>query len=259
MTTSADFDRLLATASLVRQFSALISAGVSLVRSLRLLEENTSNRELAEVIADIRGRIDDGSTLSNAMAAHPDWFSPVGISLVKAGEVAGVLDETMERSADLLDRTVELAERFRLYRLLARMAEGVGGISASDCEAEIRRVLTDARERLDASLFCYNFGVMLASGVPIKLALSTAAEALDAASAAKVQEIADTCDTFEPFNETLAGRLEEVPGLPGVAMELFRVGLETGLLDIMSLRASDLLRLEVEREILSAMARCLQA
>ena len=82
-----------------RQFSTMINAGVPIVQSLAILKEQTESKVLAEVVVDLSKQVEGGSTLANALAAHPKIFSPIFINMVRAGETGGILDEVLDRLA----------------------------------------------------------------------------------------------------------------------------------------------------------------
>lgn len=96
-----------------RQFSTMINAGVSLVRCLDVLEQQTSNVGLKEIIRDIQSEVEGGATLSKSMSKYPRVFSELATGLVRAGEVGGVLDETLERLAMFLEKDLELRQKIK--------------------------------------------------------------------------------------------------------------------------------------------------
>jgi type IV pilus assembly protein PilC len=91
-----------------RQFSTMINAGLSLLRSLDILADQTPNATLAEVIRGVKTSVEKGMSLSEAMQKHPKVFDRLYVAMVRAGEVGGVLDATLVRLADTLERSVEL-------------------------------------------------------------------------------------------------------------------------------------------------------
>jgi type IV pilus assembly protein PilC len=96
-----------------RQLATMINSGLTLTRSLGVLEQQVENAELEKVIADIRSRVEEGSSLSGALEAHPKVFSHLYVSMVRAGEVGGALDETMVRLADTLEAAVRLRSKIK--------------------------------------------------------------------------------------------------------------------------------------------------
>ncbi|HKZ29162.1 MAG TPA: type II secretion system F family protein [Acidimicrobiia bacterium] len=91
-----------------RQFATMINSGLSLLRSLTILAEQTLNRAFRDVILDVKSSVEKGSSLSQALEKHPKVFPRLYTSMVKSGEVGGVLDETLERLALTLEAQVEL-------------------------------------------------------------------------------------------------------------------------------------------------------
>ena len=91
-----------------RQFATMINSGLSLLRSLTILAEQTPNRAFRDVILDVKSSVEKGSSLSQALEKHPKVFPRLYTSMVKSGEVGGVLDETLERLALTLEAQVEL-------------------------------------------------------------------------------------------------------------------------------------------------------
>jgi type IV pilus assembly protein PilC len=100
-------------AQFCRQFATMINAGVSLVRCLTVLQEQTTNPNLRAIIAEVRSDVEGGNTLSGAMAKYQRTFSDLAIGLVRAGEVGGVLDETLSRLAGFLEKDVELRRKVK--------------------------------------------------------------------------------------------------------------------------------------------------
>ena len=96
-----------------RQFATMINAGVSLVRCLDVLEQQSSSVRLKEIIRDIETEVEGGATLSRALAKFPATFSNLAVGLVRAGEVGGVLDETLDRLATFLEKDMELRRKVK--------------------------------------------------------------------------------------------------------------------------------------------------
>ena len=96
-----------------RQFATMINAGVSLVRCLSVLQQQTDNSRLREIIADVQNKVEAGETLSRAMMHHSNVFSALFIGLVRAGEVGGVLDETLDRLAQFLEADLKLKQKIK--------------------------------------------------------------------------------------------------------------------------------------------------
>ena len=96
-----------------RQFAVMIDSGLSLLRSLYVLEDQTENKVLAKVIAEVRQDVEKGSSLSQALGRHPKTFSRLYVSMVKAGETGGVLDKVLIELADTIEKQVELRQKIK--------------------------------------------------------------------------------------------------------------------------------------------------
>ncbi|PQV64928.1 type IV pilus assembly protein PilC [Abditibacterium utsteinense] len=96
-----------------RQFATMINAGVSLVRCLSVLEKQTTNTKLKDIIRDVQNRVEAGETLSRAMSHHPVAFSNLTLGLVRAGEVGGVLDETLDRLAQFMESDIRMRQKIK--------------------------------------------------------------------------------------------------------------------------------------------------
>jgi len=96
-----------------RQFATMINAGVSLVRCLAVLDNQTTNVKLKEVIRGIQSEVEGGATLSKSLMKYPKVFSNLFVGLVRAGEVGGVLDETLDRLAGFLEKDMELRRKIK--------------------------------------------------------------------------------------------------------------------------------------------------
>jgi type IV pilus assembly protein PilC len=96
-----------------RQFSTMINAGVTLVRCLTVLEEQTNSARLKQIIREIQYAVEGGETLSRALQRFPRVFSGLFIGLVRAGEVGGVLDETLNRLATFLEEDQKLRRKVK--------------------------------------------------------------------------------------------------------------------------------------------------
>ena len=96
-----------------RQFSTMIDAGVTLVRSLDVLAEQTQNPKLRRIIGDLRYEVESGNSLSKAMSKYPTVFSNLFVGLIRAGEVGGVLEESLQRLSTFLEKDVELRRKVK--------------------------------------------------------------------------------------------------------------------------------------------------
>jgi type IV pilus assembly protein PilC len=96
-----------------RQFATMLNSGLTLIRALAILAEQTENQNLARTIAEVRNDVEKGSSLSIALARHPKTFNRLYIAMVRSGEIGGVLDAVLTRLADTIEKQVELRRRVR--------------------------------------------------------------------------------------------------------------------------------------------------
>jgi type IV pilus assembly protein PilC len=96
-----------------RQLATLINAGLPLVQSLRNVVTQTENKAFQMVINKVISDVEGGIALSEALAKHPNVFSPVYINLVAAGETSGTLDKALERIANQQEKDAEITSKIR--------------------------------------------------------------------------------------------------------------------------------------------------
>lgn len=96
-----------------RQLSSMILTGLTLLEALQLLQKQSQNVALQDVITDIVERVSEGSSFSQALSNHRDVFSDVYIALVEAAETGGLLDKILVRLADNMERSEDLKKRIR--------------------------------------------------------------------------------------------------------------------------------------------------
>jgi type IV pilus assembly protein PilC len=96
-----------------RQLATMISSGLSILRALYVLEEQTENKFLKETIVQVRKDVEAGLSLSSAMEAHPKVFNPLFVAMTRAGEAGGLLEESLIRVADQLEKDASLRRQIR--------------------------------------------------------------------------------------------------------------------------------------------------
>jgi type IV pilus assembly protein PilC len=96
-----------------RQLATMIEAGVSVVAALVTLEDQTDDKYLQEVIADVRSDVESGVILSKAMARHPKVFNRLFVSMVQAGESSGTLDTVLDRVAIQIEKETQIKRRVK--------------------------------------------------------------------------------------------------------------------------------------------------
>ncbi len=98
-------------AVLYSQFADLLRAGVPALRSLDVLHKQTSNPVFKEVLREVREDLSSGQTLADAMAKHPNAFNPLHVSMIRAGEKGGFLEDVLVRIAVFTERQNELRNK----------------------------------------------------------------------------------------------------------------------------------------------------
>ncbi len=117
-----------------RQLATMLSAGLPIVTTLNVLEEQAADRRFREIIHTVRGGIERGGTLSGEIARHPAAFFSFYVNTVRSGEVSGVLDTSLNYLADYLEREYDLVQRVRtaatypLVVLVFTMMVAVGAV-----------------------------------------------------------------------------------------------------------------------------------
>jgi type IV pilus assembly protein PilC len=96
-----------------RQFATLIEAGVSIVSALAILEQQTEDKVLVPVIAEVRSDVESGSILSKALARHPRVFNRLFIAMIEAGEASGTLDKVLDRVAVQIEKETAIKRRVK--------------------------------------------------------------------------------------------------------------------------------------------------
>ena len=96
-----------------RQFATMIEAGLNVVSALVILESQTDDLALGVVIRDLRADVEAGLLLSEAMAKHPNVFSRLYVSMVEAGEAAGILDIVLDRVAFQIEKQEQIRRRVK--------------------------------------------------------------------------------------------------------------------------------------------------
>jgi type IV pilus assembly protein PilC len=96
-----------------RQLSTMVSSGMSLLRALYVIEEQTENEKLREVWINVRKDVEAGVSLSDALQRHPEAFNELYVAMVQAGETGGILDQTLVRVAEQLEKDAALRRQIK--------------------------------------------------------------------------------------------------------------------------------------------------
>ena len=96
-----------------RQFATMIEAGLNIVAALVILEQQTDDLYFATVVKELRADVEGGLLLSQAMQRHPKIFDRLFVSMVEAGEAAGILDEVLDRVAYQIEKSTQIKRRVK--------------------------------------------------------------------------------------------------------------------------------------------------
>jgi type IV pilus assembly protein PilC len=96
-----------------RQLATMVSSGMPIMRALHVLETQTQAKVLADTIGSVRKDVEAGLLLSDALGRHPKVFGPLYVSMVRAGETGGVLEECLMRVANQLEKDAALRRQVR--------------------------------------------------------------------------------------------------------------------------------------------------
>jgi type IV pilus assembly protein PilC len=96
-----------------RQLATMVSSGMSLLRTLYVLESQTESKKLKEAIVEVRKDVEAGLLFSAALERHPKVFGPLYVSMVRAGETGGMLEDALLRTADQLEKDDSLRRQVK--------------------------------------------------------------------------------------------------------------------------------------------------
>jgi type IV pilus assembly protein PilC len=96
-----------------RQLATMISSGLSILRALYVLEEQTENKFLKDTVIQVRKDVEAGLSLSGAMESHPKVFNPLFVAMTRAGEAGGLLEGSLMQVADQLEKEASLRRQIR--------------------------------------------------------------------------------------------------------------------------------------------------
>jgi type IV pilus assembly protein PilC len=96
-----------------RQFATMINAGLPLIQSLDILQAQQENRTFKKILKEIKDRVEEGSTLADAMGRHPKIFDDLFVNMVAAGEVGGILDTILNRLSAYMEKAMKLKRQVK--------------------------------------------------------------------------------------------------------------------------------------------------
>jgi type IV pilus assembly protein PilC len=107
-----------------RQLSTMVNSGMSLLRSLYVIEEQTENDKLRDIWIEVRKDVEAGLALSDSLAKHPDLFNDLYVAMVQAGETGGILDSTLVRVAEQLEKDAALRRQIKAAMIYPALIGG---------------------------------------------------------------------------------------------------------------------------------------
>jgi type IV pilus assembly protein PilC len=164
-----------------RQLSTLINAGLPILRSLRILEQQQKPGAMRLAIRYVADDVEGGATLSEAMSRHPRAYDRLYTNMVRAGEVGGVLDTILQRLADFMERSEALKRKVRgamIYpAAVITFACGVMGLLLTFVIPKFQEIFRDMGSRLpritvlllSSSAWVTSGGWMVLLGMPVGL------------------------------------------------------------------------------------------
>ncbi|TAA69174.1 type II secretion system F family protein [Planococcus salinarum] len=97
----------------LRQFSTLMRAGVTIVDSVKILSQQVESKPLRKTLVSIDEDLRKGNSLSDSLRKHPKIFEPLTINLIKAGELSGNIDESLDRLATYYDKAYQTRQKVK--------------------------------------------------------------------------------------------------------------------------------------------------
>jgi type IV pilus assembly protein PilC len=107
-----------------RQLSTMVNSGMSLLRALYIIEEQTENDKLRDIFIEVRKDVEAGLGLSDALRKHPEVFNDLYVAMVEAGETGGILDSTLLRVSDQLEKDAALRRQIKAAMMYPSLIGG---------------------------------------------------------------------------------------------------------------------------------------
>ena len=96
-----------------RQFATMVNSGLPILRAMSILADQSDSKELRKVLVDVRTDVEQGSSLSGALAKHPKAFNNLFVSMIRAGETGGLLDRVLVQLAEQIEKEVALRRQIK--------------------------------------------------------------------------------------------------------------------------------------------------
>jgi general secretion pathway protein F len=111
-----------------RQLATLLKSGITLIESLSAIVDQVESEKMKRVYGDVKSAVNEGSSLADALAQHPDVFDHLYVSMIRAGEASGALDQVLIRLANFMEAQARLKSKIMSAMLYPAIMVGVGGI-----------------------------------------------------------------------------------------------------------------------------------
>lgn len=135
-----------------RQLSTMINAGLPLVEGLNILGENLDNVTFADIVRHIQADVEGGETLTDAMAKHPRVFDTLYVSLIRAGEASGMLDQILMQLSTYLEKAATLQRKVKSAMIYPSVIVSVALAVVSLLMIKVVPVFAEIFESFDAEL-----------------------------------------------------------------------------------------------------------
>ena len=225
---AADTTQPPALALFTRRLSSMVDAGISLMRALDVLAE--APPPYGQAAREIAVKVEGGATLSAAMTERPDLFSAPYILMIRAGEVGGILEETMQRMVKVMTKEWQLARRCPASEEPLLLLHPTGTPYPDDWAG-----MSPYQRTVTLALFFETFAMLLHSGVPILRTMDTLASLLPDAQRTGWAEVRQCVVEGRPM---ISG-MERMSIFPRFALEMTSVGEVAGTLHTLFYRLSE--------------------
>lgn len=238
--TAADQAQPPALALFTRRLSLMVDAGISLVRTLDVLAE--AGPPYGQAAREIGQKVQEGATLSEAMSERPDLFSSPYILMIRAGEVGGILEETLQRMVKVVTKEWQMARRCPSQEVPLLLLHPAGTPYPNDLLQ-----LSVYQRTVTLALFFETFGMLLQSGVPILQVIETLSSLLPPAQQAGWAQVREAVKAGKPMRL----EMERMGVFPCFALEMTHIGEVAGSLDTMFYRLSEAFEDDLDYIVLS--------
>jgi len=233
--------------SFARNMAGLMQAGVALARSIEILEKQTVNKKMKEVLHGVLESIQAGNSLSNSLAKYPKVFEPLFISMMKAGEESGNLVGTLREVQVHLERSYNLNRKVKgamMYPMVIIIAMGtIGLLMFKFVVPSLLKVFTDFKVELPfttkiviliANLINHNFVLLIVGIIAIVFGLRYVSKT-------------------EKFKKILSKLVLKLPGIGTIAKQTFTARTSRTLASLLKSGVTASRALEITRDVVGNM------